>query len=248
MNNADAKNPLPKISGFADFEARLAAAPEFRAAHGRPLVVLSYAQSLDGSIAGRRRERIRLSGPESMQLTISIRARCAAILVGIGTVLSDDPRLTLKQTPGRPPQPVVLDTHLRIPLDAALIRRKDLSPWLVHGPEAPHSRRETLNSAGATPYACRTGAQGWIDLESLMPSLAARGVDSLMVEGGARVIASFLRNRLADVVVITLSPQLLGGLPAIDAGSTEEFARIGLGEPVYETLGRDLIVWGHPEW
>src|SRR5512143_1594855 len=89
--------------GLDELRSRLAAAADFRASQGRPFVVLSYAQSVDGSIAGRRRERVRLSGPESMRLTYLIRALCDTILVGIGTTLADDPRLLVREVTGPSP-------------------------------------------------------------------------------------------------------------------------------------------------
>jgi 3,4-dihydroxy 2-butanone 4-phosphate synthase/GTP cyclohydrolase II len=212
------------------------------------MVVLSYAQSIDGSIAGRRRERIRLSGPESMQLTYSIRALCDTILVGIGTVLSDNPRLSLKQVTGTPPRPLVLDTRLRTPLDAAIIQNPQRPPWLIHGPEAPKSRLRALAGAGAEPIACATGAEGWVNLGGLMRRLAERSIDSVMVEGGARVITSFTRSRLADWFIITISPKLLGGLPVIDAGASGGLQGVEFDSPFYQTLGRDLVVWARPGW
>jgi riboflavin-specific deaminase-like protein len=211
-------------------------------------VILSYAQSVEGSIAGPCRERVRLSGPESMQLTYAVRALCDTILVGIGTILADNPRLTLKNSPGTPPQPIVLDTHLRMPPDAALIRRTDRRPWLVHGPDAAPGRARELAAAGAEPRPAEIGPDGWIDLERLMGQLAMRSIDSLMVEGGARVLTSFLRARLADVVIITISPQILGGLPVIDRPGPGAIPAVDFGAPAYQTFGRDLVIWARPEW
>src|SRR5512133_2370683 len=88
---------------------------------GRPLVTLSYAQSLDGSLAAQRGTPLALSGPQSMELTHRLRAAQDAILVGIGTVLSDNPRLTVRLVEGSQPQPVILDSHLRFPLNANLL-------------------------------------------------------------------------------------------------------------------------------
>ncbi|MCK4899238.1 MAG: RibD family protein, partial [Anaerolineales bacterium] len=87
----------------------------------RPLVTLSYAQSLDGSIAVRRGSPLSLSSPEAMTLTHRLRAAHETILVGIGTVLADNPRLTVRLVEGRNPQPIILDSHLRLFLDANLL-------------------------------------------------------------------------------------------------------------------------------
>jgi GTP cyclohydrolase II len=238
----------PTIHNLLDLRACLTAAAEFRARQGRPFVVLSYAQSVDGSIAGRGRERIHLSGPESMRLTHSIRALCDAILVGIGTLLADDPRLTVKQVNGPSPQPIVLDTRLRTPETARLLQRPDVRPWLVHDPAVPLERVQALVRAGADPAACPTASDGRIDLAVLMRRLADRAVDSVMVEGGARVITSFIRQQLADVVIVTICPRLVGGLAVIDAAGSNGALDLHLDDPFYQALGRDLVLWARPRW
>ncbi len=237
---------LPFIRCLDDLRAFLARAPEFRAVHGRPFVVLSYAQSVDGSIAGRGRERVRLSGDASMRLTYAIRAQCSAILVGIGTVIADDPSLTSRGA-GRDPQPVVLDTALRTPVSSRLVQRRDAHAWLVHGERAPSDRRAALAERGAVPIGCPVDAHGRIDLDGLMRCLAERAVDSLMVEGGARVITNFVRRRLADVFVITIGPRLMGGLPVIDPGESAETLDLRFARAHVQVLGPDVVIWGQPD-
>jgi len=236
------------LRGLSDLSALLSLAVDFRADRGRPFVVLSYAQSVDGSIAGRNRERIRLSGPESMQLTYSIRTLCEVILVGIGTILADDPRLTAQSVSGPNPHPVVLDTRLRTPPTARLLQRPDVRPWLIHDPQAPPERIRELARSGADPVACPTAADGRIDLTALMRWLAERAVNTIMVEGGARVITSFLRQQLADAIIVTISPRFLGGLPVIDAAAPEPALDMQLHRPFYQVLGRDLVIWDRPQW
>jgi 3,4-dihydroxy 2-butanone 4-phosphate synthase/GTP cyclohydrolase II len=250
MENEDSNSSIPtqRIRDLNDLKERLSLAAAFRATWGRPFVVLSYAQSVDGSIAGPNREPIRLSGPESMRLTYSIRALCDTILVGIGTVLADDPHLSVKQVAGKNPQPIVLDTRLRTPTESRLVRRSDLRPWLFHGPEVSPFRAQTLIAAGAEPVACAVSADGRIDLAAAMQCLAGREINSVMVEGGAQVITSFIRQRLADVIIVTISPVFLGGLPVIDARHSNGRISVDLTEAFYHSLGRDLIVWGRPRW
>lgn len=236
------------IRSLTDLGAGLADAARFRVKHGRPFVVLSYAQSVDGSIAGRNRERIRLSSPESMALTHEIRALCDGILIGIGTLLSDDPQLTVTHARGPHPQPVVLDTHLRTPPAARLVRRPDTRPWILHKPGLPESRVQVLQAAGAEPLPCSAGADGWIDLVSALALLADRQVNRLMVEGGARVITSFIRQQVADLFIITISPQFVGGLPVLDADAAGVAVHLQFEEAFYQTMGRDLILWARPGW
>ena len=106
---------------------------------GRSWVTLSYAQSLDGSIAARRGSPLVLSGSATLEITHHLRSRHAAILVGIGTLLADDPQLTVRLVPGEDPQPVVLDSQLRFPLDARLLQTTK-SPWIMASRNAPADR------------------------------------------------------------------------------------------------------------
>ena len=209
-----------------------------------PMVTLSYAQSLDGCIAARRGERFALSGPQSKRLTHQLRAAHDAILVGIGTVLADDPRLTARQVPGKSPQPVVLDSRLCFPAHARLMQGG--SPWIASTPAADPARRATLERGGAQVLVLPAGRQGRVDLPALLAKLGLLGVGSLMVEGGAAVIGSFLRERLVDMVVLTVAPLYLGGLPALESEPDGALPR--LDNPQYATFGEDLVAWGRAVW
>jgi GTP cyclohydrolase II len=214
-------------------------AAAFRTESGRPLVTLSYAQSLDGSLTARRGLPLALSGAESAALTHSLRAAHAAILVGIGTVLADDPGLTVRRVPGPSPQPVVLDSRLRFPLQARLLRHPR-GVWIACSGADPH-KRVALESAGARLLDLPPDEAGRVSLPALLACLAEEGIDSLMVEGGARVIRAFLSQGLADHLVLTIAPLFVGGLHAIEE-PLPDFPR--LEEVGYERLGDDLIVWG----
>jgi riboflavin-specific deaminase-like protein len=231
-----------------DFKTLIDSSAEFRQKNGRPYITISYAQSLDGSIATLNKSRLQLSGRESMLLTHQLRASCQAILVGIGTVLADNPSLTVRLAGGRNPQPIILDTHLRTPPDATLVQRSDLSTWIVNGNHDRVRSGHALSQKGATLIGCRCDDDGLIDLLVLMDTLARRQIDSIMVEGGARVITSFVRLKLVDLFVITVSPKLIGGLPVIDAGSFRATAGLQLKDVHYQRLGADLIIWARPNW
>ena len=197
-------------------ESWLAQAEAHRRETGKPLVSLCYAQSLDGSITARRGEPTALSGQESSRLTHQLRAAHDAILVGVGTVLADNPRLTVRLAQGRQPQPVILDSHCRTSLDARLLREHPLPAWIATTQAAPSERRLALESARGRLLVLPAGSQGRVDLPALLDCLAEMGVNSLMVEGGANVITSFLSQHLADQVVLTIAPVFLGGLHTFD--------------------------------
>jgi GTP cyclohydrolase II len=210
----------------------------------RPVVTLSYAQSLDGCLAVQRGRQTPLSGPEALVVTHRLRAAHQAILVGLGTVQADDPRLTVRLVEGADPQPVIVDTHLRIPLSSSLMTRTDLPPIIFYGESADEERREALQRRGARLVACPLTDEGKVDLYVAIRKLRAIGIRSLMIEGGARIISHVLTHRLADLAVITLCPVWLGGLRLSESPLSRSSGWPGLEDPVYEPAGRDLIIWG----
>lgn len=207
-----------------------------------PSVTLSYAQSLDGSIAARAGAPLAISCRESLTVTHRLRAAHDAILVGIGTLLADDPRLNVRLVAGEDPQPVVLDGKLRTPLTARLMQAQK-KPWIAAGSAADICRREALEAAGARLLTLPLAARGRLSLEALLAALGQSGVRSLMVEGGSRVLSAFLEAGLADRAVITVAPRFVGGLNVYSAsqeGVHPSLALEGVGR-----FGDDIIVWGN---
>jgi 3,4-dihydroxy 2-butanone 4-phosphate synthase/GTP cyclohydrolase II len=239
---------MDRIGSIEDLKGCLAAAGAFRARHKRPFITVSYAQSVDGSIATRKRLPLQLSGPESAVLTHQIRAANDAILIGVGTLLADDPRLTVRLVEGRNPQPIVLDTHLRTPVGARLVTQSNLSPWIIKSQDNQSNRSDALENAGAIPVSCATRRDGKIDLHALMAMLNEKQVNSIMVEGGAKVITSFVQSELIDQLIITVSPRFVGGLQVIDSNGPDMGATLMLGHVSYQRLGNDLIIWTRPDW
>jgi 3,4-dihydroxy 2-butanone 4-phosphate synthase/GTP cyclohydrolase II len=224
-------------------------AADHRRHTGRPFVTLSYAQSVDGSIAARPGQPLALSGPLSMTLTHQLRAAHDAILVGIGTVLADNPRLTVRLVAGKNPQPIVADSRLRLPLSANLLCQHPLSPWIAAGEQADVGRQRVLEAAGARVLRVPMNTRGQVDLTALLEQLGALGIHSVMVEGGARIITSFLAERLVDHLVLTVAPRLVGGIRAV--------RRLAHADPVqlprlrnlrYQWLEDDLVLWCEPVW
>lgn len=206
----------------------------------RPFVTLCYAQSLDGSIALRAGESLRLSGPESTKLTHQLRSLHDGILVGIGTVLADDPQLTVREWNGNNPQPIVLDSQLRLPPTARVCTASDKRCWVVTAKEAVAQQAldcELLRVAG-------NGA-GQVSLKAALQCLHERGIRRLMVEGGGSVLSALLREQLVDAVVLTIAPKILGGYKALgDLGFACESRLPSLVSPQSGQLGTDIIVWG----
>jgi GTP cyclohydrolase II len=203
----------------------------------RPRVTLSYAQSLDGSLAAEAGRPLALSGPEALQYTHQLRAAHEAILVGIGTVLADDPRLTARGVPGPQPQPIVLDGRLRCSLTANVLKHPR-GAWLMTTEAAPHTAQAALESAGAR-IVCLPEERGRIHLPTLLDWLGGEGLRSVMVEGGSAVISAFLVERLAQRLALTIAPRYVGGVRALAAPCDLHLQNV-----VYRTLGADVIVEG----
>ncbi len=214
---------------------------------GRPFVTLSYAQSLDGSIAARRGATTPISGPDALRLTHQLRAHHDAILVGIGTVLADDPQLTVRLVAGPNPQPVIVDSRLRLPLTARLLG--DGRAWIATTDAADRQRQAALEAAGARVVRLPADDAGRVSLPALLAYLHRQRVHSLMIEGGARVISRVLAERLADRLVLTIAPLLLGGLNAVGGGAPSLNGHLwpALLRPRYQVVGRDVVLFGELE-
>ena len=220
----------------------------------RPSVTLSYAQTLDGSIAATPAQPLAMSSPAALRLTHELRARHDAILVGIGTILADDPRLTVRLVEGRHPTPVILDSRLRCPTNARFLRAGASRPIIATSPLAPANRAQELEAAGAlilrVPLAEDAEADApRVSLPALLAGLHAQGIRSVMVEGGAGVITSFLAARLVDEVVLTVVPAFAGGVRALTRRvSSEAQPLVRLANPEWQILDGDLILRGSIDW
>lgn len=225
-----------KVDVLGATEARLAQ----RAVADRPFVTLSYAQSLDGSIALSDGRPLALSSPPSLFRTHALRARHAGLLVGVGTIVADDPQLTVRHAPGTSPQPIVLDTNLRTPASARIFRNPR-PPWFIAAAPIPPARRAPLTAAGSKILEAPRTTDDLLDLSACLGAVRAAGIESVMVEGGARVLRSFLQARLVDWIVITIAPRFVAGKPALAQGPTALPSVRFLG---WEASGPDVIVWG----
>ena len=165
-------------------------AEEFLERHHRPLVTVSYAQSVDGSIASRNRQQLLLSSAESMVLTHRIRAASDAVVIGINTLLADDPQLTVRLVEGQTPQPIVLDSNLRFPPKARILEQSDHKCWLACTDRNVPARVDEVMHQGAEVICCQRDHKGRVDLRNLLNLLGERGIKSIMVEGGSQVIST----------------------------------------------------------
>ncbi len=214
-----------------------------------PWVVLKAAVTLDGKLASRSGDSRWVSSPRSRALAHMLRDELDAVLIGIGTALADDPRLTARGPGQRDPVRVVVDSTARLPPDARLLRQPSEAPTLVACTlRAPAARLKALERAGAEIVRCRSRGRR-VDLEDLLKRLAGRGLTSVLVEGGAAIHGSFLERSLWDELYLFVAPKLAGG----DAPSWAGFsgprrmaAALPLDLRMVERVGPDLLLCGRP--
>ncbi len=208
----------------------------------RPNVVVKYAQTLDGRIATHTGDAKWISGEPERQVAHAMRAGCDAVLVGAGTVLQDDPRLTVRMVPGASPLRVVLDSTLRTPPTAQVLS-DDAATLILCRPDADPARRQALTESGAAVHEVPCGPEG-LRVDEVLRLLRSLGVASLLVEGGGRVITSMLRAGAADRLVVSVSPTIIGaGVEAVGSlGVDRVAAGIRLDNRCVYVAGDDVLL------
>ncbi len=209
---------VPVEVGLLEVEARRLNEAWFHwVATGRPWVTVKAACSLDGKIATAGGESQWLTGEATRALGHRLRHQVDAIVVGIGTVLADDPQLTtrLPRGPCRDPIRIVLDSKLRIPLTACLLHLESPAPtWVATTGQAPPAKRRALEDLGARVLVLPEVA-GRVSLPDLLEFLGAQQVQSLLVEGGAEVLGAFFDQKLVHLFRFFYAPTILGGRAAL---------------------------------
>jgi len=239
------------VTGVCEGEARLLNAPFFKSVEtGRCWVVVKWAQSLDGKLAYADPSQGQwISGQASQSDAHALRRRTQAILAGVNTVIADNPLLTPRPSKGHNPLRVVLDRGLRIPLTCRLLSTAKRHPLLIC---------TTARAVDARPKAVKSiqkkGAELLIGPDSgdnanlgfVLGQLGGRGIQQVLVEGGAQVIGSFLREGLADEICVYVAPSILGNHGAAELGPSLNglAAAIGLRNLEIKRLGDDVRIRG----
>jgi diaminohydroxyphosphoribosylaminopyrimidine deaminase / 5-amino-6-(5-phosphoribosylamino)uracil reductase len=213
----------------------------------RPHVTLKAATTLDGKTADLHGAARWITGEPARREAHRLRAESDAVVVGVGTVLQDDPELTVRLTPPWPREPyrVVLDSTGRTPPGARVVRAGSRGRTLIAVTDgAAPGRLRPLEAAGATVVRCRRGAGG-VDPLALLADLFGREVRAVLVEGGAEVHAAFLNAGVVDRVAVFVAPRLLGGRgawPVIGGPGLALKAAIRLGTLATRAVGEDLLI------
>jgi GTP cyclohydrolase II len=215
---------------------------------GRPLVTVHYAQTIDGRIASRTGDARYVSGERSLRLAHELRAAHDAVLIGIGTVLADDPKLTVRLVPGDSPVRIVVDSRLRIPPDASVLNAADARTIVATTPLAPEERAAEIRARGGEVLRTKADADGHVDLGGLLARLRADGIRSLLIEGGRGIITTALRERLVDRLTVCIAPKVIGeGIAAVGDLHIDRlrdamtFERAG-----FIACGGDVVFYGEP--
>lgn len=219
---------------------------------GRPLVTAKLAMSLDGRIATRTGDSQWISGEQSRRIVHQMRDRCDAVMVGVGTVLTDDPALTTRDVPGgRDALRVIVDSRARTPADATVIREQSDAGCLIACTDRGlPDRVAVLRDAGAEVLVL-PDLGGHVDLAALMDALGRRGALNVLIEGGGELVAGALDAGVVDRMMLFYAPIIIGGRDAVPGVAGEGAERVAdavkLRDVTTRLVGDDLLVEGAVE-
>jgi diaminohydroxyphosphoribosylaminopyrimidine deaminase/5-amino-6-(5-phosphoribosylamino)uracil reductase len=184
---------------------------------GLPYVTVKYAQTLDGRIATATGESQWISSAASLKFAHQLRAEHDAILVGRKTVDKDNPELTVRLVKGRNPLRVIVDSELKISPTAKVLQNISKSPTLIATIKKPDDAKfKRIAATGAEIITVKADKKGHVDLKKLFKVLAAKNISSILIEGGAQIITSVLKNNLANRLVTVIAPKIIGkGIEAV---------------------------------
>ena len=212
----------------------------------RPFVLVKAAMSLDGKIATKTGDSRYITGREARKLVHNLRAELDAIMVGINTLLKDNPELTVRLTKGRNPIKIIVDSKLKISLNAKIVKNEPSKLIVVTTKKANKKKIKQLHQKGAKVLIINQ-KRGKIDLKNLMKELGKLEITSIMIEGGAELNAEAIRSGIVDKILFFISPRMIGkGLAAIgDLGIKKVDRSINLKNINYRKVGREMLIEGY---
>ncbi|MDD2335964.1 MAG: bifunctional diaminohydroxyphosphoribosylaminopyrimidine deaminase/5-amino-6-(5-phosphoribosylamino)uracil reductase RibD [Geobacteraceae bacterium] len=217
---------------------------------GLPFVIVKSALTLDGKTATANGDSKWITCEESRRYVHTLRSRVDAIMVGVGTVLADDPQLTCRMVRGKDPRRIVVDSRLRTPLTAALFHLDSQAKTIVATVETGPGKVEAIQRLGAETLLCDE-LDGRVDLEDLLRRLGASGIQSILLEGGRELVGSAVRKGLVDKFMLFYAPKILAGEDGYGFCSGQAVERMGQAFRLRDTsvrhLAEDFLVIGYPE-
>jgi len=212
---------------------------------GMPFVTLKCAQTLDGRIATTTGDSRWISSQPARKYAHMLRSQHDAVMVGVGTVLQDDPQLTVRLAKGRNPVRIVADSKLRIPLKAKMLQEQEAARTIIATTsKADKKKLSTLKRMDIEVLTVKSDRAGDVDLKDLLEEMGRRDISSVLVEGGAKTITSFLRQRLADRVIAIIAPKVMGkGVEAVgELGIRKVKQALRLSFQRVYRRGEDLVI------
>jgi diaminohydroxyphosphoribosylaminopyrimidine deaminase / 5-amino-6-(5-phosphoribosylamino)uracil reductase len=214
-----------------------------------PFVILKAASTLDGKIATPTGESKWITGEVSRRFVHRLRDRADGVLVGIGTVLADDPELTARIRGGKHPYRIILDSRLRIPETAKVIERSPAETIVVTTDMASNAQRARLERKGVRVVTVPS-RMGRVDLKKCLSVLGKLEIMTLLIEGGSEINGAFLHEKLIDKLVLIVAPKLLGGRKALGVFGGEGVAQLKDAVMIQQLkarrLGADILLEGYP--
>lgn len=210
-----------------------------------PFVTMKVAMSLDGKIATRTGDSKWISGEASRRLARAMRDRHDAVMVGIGTVLKDNPRLTCRMKSGHDPLRVIVDSKLRIPLNANLLKRANGMVIIGCGKKPDKKKKEMFEKIGVKVFVCPRN-DGEVDVKQFMRLLAREGITSVLLEGGSALDGAMVDAKLVDRFCFFIAPKIIGGReakpPIAGTGVSMLKNALNLKNMKIEKVGVDILV------
>ncbi|MFQ5770074.1 MAG: bifunctional diaminohydroxyphosphoribosylaminopyrimidine deaminase/5-amino-6-(5-phosphoribosylamino)uracil reductase RibD [bacterium] len=212
---------------------------------GLPLTTLKIAQTLDGRIAARNGQSQWITSEESRHYVHKLRSYNDAVVIGIGTVLADDPSLTVRLTQGRNPRRIIVDSKLRIPLQSKLLNDRMVEK-IATTSKASQEKIKSIEGKGAVVWVNEANSVGQVDLPTLWHRIGRAGFSSVLVEGGSRISSALLKVNLVDKMVLFIAPKILGaGMPAIqNLGISSLDNSVNLLDFHKRQIGNDILITG----
>lgn len=219
---------------------------------GTPFVAMKYAMTLDGKIAAFTGDSKWVTGETARQHVQFLRKKYSGILVGVDTVVADDPMLNCRMWDGVDPVRIVCDTHLRIPRNSRIVQTAgEIRTIVAHAADADMNRATELMSAGVELWELGTDQEGHISIQELFVRLGQEGTDSVLVEGGGTIHGSLLAAGLINRVYAYIAPKLIGGVdaksPVEGAGISKMESAKALSDTEILSLGEDVCITGRLE-
>lgn len=216
---------------------------------GLPYVTLKSAMTLDGKTAGLSGDSKWITSEPSRRLVHRLRATVDAVMTGSGTLLADDPQLTVRMAKGKNPLRVVVDSNLQTPVTSRLMDEAHCIPVIIAAISGDAAKIEALTARGAEVLLC-AGRDGAVDLNDLLRKLAARGIQSILLEAGERLCGEMLRSNLIDRFLLFYAPKILGGSGrGLFSGVGASFMSDALPLSIRKItkVGSDILIEAYPE-